>query len=82
MDSALSSVNCQHMHYQFNDVNWHLVLIYTPSGHVRMNKMVQFLQRTKDLETAELLEQLPSLQQLLYRLLGCQVMSASCSIYL
>lgn len=70
------------MHYQFNDVNWHLVLIYTPSGEVRMNKMVQFLQRTKDLETAELLEQLPSLQQLLHRLLDCQVMLASCSIYL
>lgn len=31
------------------------------------------LQRTKDLGTAELLEQLPSLQQLLHRLLGCEV---------
>ncbi|KAL2929711.1 hypothetical protein RDABS01_035121 [Bienertia sinuspersici] len=28
--------------------------------------------RTKDLDTAELLEQLPALQQLLYRVLGCQ----------
>lgn len=31
------------------------------------------VQRTKDLETAELLEQLPALQQLLFRVLGCQV---------
>lgn len=30
-------------------------------------------QRTRDLSTSELLEQLPALQQLLYRLLGCQV---------
>ncbi|GMH27305.1 hypothetical protein Nepgr_029148 [Nepenthes gracilis] len=28
--------------------------------------------RTKDLETVELLEQLPALQQLLYRVIGCQ----------
>ncbi|XP_042453937.1 putative clathrin assembly protein At5g35200 [Zingiber officinale] len=34
--------------------------------------------RTKDLETAELLEQLPSLQQLLHRLLGCQPQGAAC----
>lgn len=31
------------------------------------------MQRTKDLDTAELLEQLPALQELLYRVLGCQV---------
>lgn len=31
------------------------------------------MQRTKDLDTAELLEQLPALQQLLFRVLGCQV---------
>ncbi|URE09679.1 ENTH [Musa troglodytarum] len=34
--------------------------------------------RTKDLETAELLEQLPSLQQLQHRLLGCQPQGAAC----
>ncbi|XP_042392878.1 putative clathrin assembly protein At5g35200 [Zingiber officinale] len=34
--------------------------------------------RTKDLETSELLEQLPSLQQLLHRLLGCQPQGAAC----
>jgi len=33
------------------------------------------MQRTKDLDAAELLEHLPSLQQLLYRVLGCQVIS-------
>ncbi|KAG6533005.1 putative clathrin assembly protein At5g35200 [Zingiber officinale] len=33
--------------------------------------------RTKDLGTAELLEQLPSLQQLLHRLLGCEPLGAS-----
>lgn len=32
-----------------------------------------FMQRTKDLDTTELLEQLPALQQLLFRVLGCQV---------
>lgn len=31
------------------------------------------MQRTKDLDTVELLDQLPALQQLLYRVLGCQV---------
>lgn len=31
------------------------------------------VQRTKDLDTAELLEHLPALQQLLFRVLGCQV---------
>lgn len=31
------------------------------------------LQRTKDLDTPDLLEQLPALQQLLYRVIGCQV---------
>ncbi|THU48943.1 hypothetical protein C4D60_Mb06t04320 [Musa balbisiana] len=34
--------------------------------------------RTKDLETAELLEQLPSLQLLQHRLLGCQPQGAAC----
>lgn len=33
--------------------------------------------RTKDLDTPELLEQLPALQQLLYRVLGCQPQGAS-----
>ncbi|PON52192.1 AP180 N-terminal domain containing protein [Trema orientale] len=33
--------------------------------------------RTKDLETAELLEQLPALQQLLFRVLGCQPQGAA-----
>ncbi|XP_057416755.1 putative clathrin assembly protein At5g35200 [Lotus japonicus] len=33
--------------------------------------------RTKDLDTAELLEQLPSLQQLLYRVIGCQPQGAA-----
>lgn len=31
------------------------------------------MQRTKDLDTPELLDQLPALQQLLFRVLGCQV---------
>jgi hypothetical protein len=31
------------------------------------------MQRTKDLDTVEILEQLPALQQLLFRVLGCQV---------
>lgn len=31
------------------------------------------MQRTKDLDTAELLEHLPALQLLLFRVLGCQV---------
>ncbi|XVF34583.1 hypothetical protein REPUB_Repub18cG0071100 [Reevesia pubescens] len=33
--------------------------------------------RTKDLDTAELLEQLPALQQLLFRVLGCQSQGAA-----
>ncbi|KAM3221133.1 putative clathrin assembly protein [Capsicum annuum] len=33
--------------------------------------------RTKDLDTPELLEQLPALQQLLYRIVGCQPQGAS-----
>lgn len=33
--------------------------------------------RTKDLDTAELLEQLPALQQLLYRVIGCQPQGAA-----
>ncbi|XP_022135287.1 putative clathrin assembly protein At5g35200 isoform X2 [Momordica charantia] len=33
--------------------------------------------RTKDLDTAELLEQLPALQELLYRVLGCQPQGAA-----
>ncbi|XP_041004978.1 putative clathrin assembly protein At5g35200 [Juglans microcarpa x Juglans regia] len=33
--------------------------------------------RTKDLETAELLDQLPALQQLLFRVLGCQPQGAA-----
>uniref|UniRef100_A0A5B6ZP15 ENTH domain-containing protein n=1 Tax=Davidia involucrata TaxID=16924 RepID=A0A5B6ZP15_DAVIN len=33
--------------------------------------------RTKDLDTPELLEQLPALQQLLYRVLGCQPQGAA-----
>uniref|UniRef100_A0A2P2LP96 Uncharacterized protein MANES_06G046400 n=1 Tax=Rhizophora mucronata TaxID=61149 RepID=A0A2P2LP96_RHIMU len=33
--------------------------------------------RTKELDTAELLEQLPALQQLLYRVLGCQPQGAA-----
>ncbi|KAF5945865.1 hypothetical protein HYC85_016093 [Camellia sinensis] len=37
--------------------------------------------RTKDLDTPELLEQLPALQQLLFRVLGCQVASESIKIY-
>ncbi|KAA3476878.1 ENTH/ANTH/VHS superfamily protein isoform 1 [Gossypium australe] len=37
--------------------------------------------RTKDLDTAELLEQLPALQQLLFRVLGCLVASESIKIY-
>ncbi|KAK6151715.1 hypothetical protein DH2020_014350 [Rehmannia glutinosa] len=37
--------------------------------------------RTKDLDTPELLEHLPALQQLLYRVLGCQVASESIKIY-
>lgn len=38
-------------------------------------------QRTKDLETAELLDQLPALQQLLFRVLGCQVIYIAQLIY-
>ena len=37
------------------------------------NFICEFCQRTKDLDTAELLEQLPALQQLLNRVIGCQV---------
>jgi hypothetical protein len=33
--------------------------------------------RTRDLDTEDLLEHLPALQQFLYRLLGCQVLSDS-----
>ncbi|KAG7021763.1 putative clathrin assembly protein [Cucurbita argyrosperma subsp. argyrosperma] len=33
--------------------------------------------RTKDLDTAELLEQMPALQELLYRVLGCQPQGAA-----
>lgn len=35
---------------------------------------IQSLQRTKELESPDLLRQLPALQQLLSRLLDCQVM--------
>lgn len=35
--------------------------------------LMHLMQRTKDLDTPELLEQLPALQQLLYRINGCQV---------
>ncbi|CAL5418426.1 unnamed protein product [Camellia sinensis] len=45
----------------------------------------RFQQRTKGLDTSELLEQLPALQQLLFRVLGCQhslwVASESIKIY-
>ncbi|XVE71507.1 hypothetical protein DITRI_Ditri10aG0156400 [Diplodiscus trichospermus] len=37
--------------------------------------------RTKDLETAELLQQLPALQQLLFRVLGCQPQGATVHNY-
>ncbi|CAK9168901.1 unnamed protein product [Ilex paraguariensis] len=37
--------------------------------------------RTKGLDTPDLLEQLPALQQLLFRLLGCQVAAESVKIY-
>ncbi|KAE8687102.1 putative clathrin assembly protein [Hibiscus syriacus] len=39
--------------------------------------MFPHLERTKDLETAELLEQLPALQQLLFRVLSCQPQDAA-----
>lgn len=43
------------------------------------NVFVFFFQRTKDLDTPELLEQIPALQQLLFRVLGCQViLNLSC----
>lgn len=35
--------------------------------------IVQGYSRTRDLDSEQLLEQLPSLQQLLYRLMGCRV---------
>ncbi|CAI0389087.1 unnamed protein product [Linum tenue] len=38
--------------------------------------------RTKDLETAELLEQLPALQQLLFRVLNCQPQGAAVSNFI
>ncbi|XP_019150627.1 PREDICTED: putative clathrin assembly protein At5g35200 isoform X2 [Ipomoea nil] len=37
--------------------------------------------RTKDLDTPDLLEQLPALQQLLYRVIGCQVALESIKVY-
>ncbi|XP_023531874.1 putative clathrin assembly protein At5g35200 isoform X1 [Cucurbita pepo subsp. pepo] len=37
--------------------------------------------RTKDLDTAELLEQMPALQELLYRVLGCQPQGAAVHNY-
>lgn len=45
---------------------------------IRLNQpiitvVVYTVQRTRDLDTADLLEQLPALQQLLFRLLACQV---------
>ncbi|MCH85677.1 clathrin assembly family protein, partial [Trifolium medium] len=43
--------------------------------------MFSRVERTKDLDTAELLEQLPALQQLLYRVISCQVASESIKIY-
>lgn len=36
--------------------------------------------RTRDLDDEELLEQLPALQQLLYRLVGCRVWNVFLSI--
>ncbi|CAI0389176.1 unnamed protein product [Linum tenue] len=46
------------------------------------NSLTNLLQRTKDLETAELLEQLPALQQLLFRVLNCQPQGAAVSNFI
>eukprot|EP00250_Pteridium_aquilinum_P002371 c12568_g1_i1 orf=533-2239(-) len=43
---------------------------------------VQGHSKTRDLETDDLLEQLPALQQLLYRLVGCQPEGAASSNYM
>lgn len=37
-------------------------------------------QRTRELDTPDLLEQLPALQQLLFRLLACQVITCTISV--
>lgn len=45
---------------------------------VHFTMLISFLQgysRTRELDSEELLEQLPALQQLLYRLMGCRVLS-------
>lgn len=41
---------------------------------IKKNDLWSPMQRTKDLDTIDLLEQLPALQQLLHRAIGCQVL--------
>ena len=59
-----------------------MLLIYAPGATsyadlflfgVVMKGIWQNNSRTRELDTEELLEQLPALQQLLHRLMGCQV---------
>lgn len=45
-------------------------------------KYLQGYSRTRELDSEELLEQLPALQQLLYRLIGCRVAYRELAIYL
>ena len=47
---------------------WFFIIIYI---YVYLHK--QGYSRTRELDSEELLEQLPALQQLLYRLIGCRV---------
>ncbi|KAF9595195.1 hypothetical protein IFM89_037781 [Coptis chinensis] len=42
---------------------------------------IEASKRTRDLDTAELLEQIPALQQLLFRVLGCQPQGAAVIIF-
>ncbi|KAG6424187.1 hypothetical protein SASPL_114600 [Salvia splendens] len=46
-----------------------------------LEERMECYRRTKDLDTPDLLEHLPALQQLLHRVIGCQVASESIKIY-
>lgn len=54
------------MHDLYNCLEKYLTIV-----EIIMN--LSSTQRTKDLDASELLEQLPAFQQLLFRVIGCQV---------
>lgn len=61
-----------------------MIIISYDSPYISFSflKYLQGYSRTRELDSEELLEQLPALQQLLYRLIGCRVAYRELAIYL